>query len=66
MLIHHISVIRKADALSIMLGAQNVFDQYPEENPDARATVGNRYSQYSPHGFNGGFWYGRIVYQFET
>lgn len=53
------------DALSIMLGVQNVFDQYPEENPNARATVGNRYSQYSPFGFNGGFWYGRIVYQFD-
>lgn len=53
------------DALTFVVGAQNVFDDYPEENPDARATTGNLYSQYSPMGFNGGFWYGKFVYNFE-
>ncbi len=53
------------DALTFVLGAQNVFDEFPEENPGARAGVGNRYSQYTPFGFNGGFWYGRFVYSFE-
>lgn len=53
------------DALTFVLGAQNVFDQYPDENPNAAATVGNRYSQYSPYGFNGGLWYGRFSYRFD-
>lgn len=53
------------DALTFVVGAQNVFDDYPKENPDARATTGNLYSQYSPMGFNGGFWYGKFVYSFE-
>ncbi len=53
------------DAMTFVIGAQNVFDDYPQENPDARATTGNLYSQYAPMGFNGGFWYGRFVYSFN-
>ena len=47
-----------------MAGGQNVFNHYPDENPGARAGVGNLYSQYTPFGFNGAFWYGRIKYDF--
>lgn len=53
------------DAMTFVIGAQNVFDEYPEENPGARTGVGNRYSQYTPFGFNGGFWYGRFLYSFR-
>jgi len=53
------------DALTFVLGAQNVFDEYPEVNPGGAAGAGNRYSQYTPFGFNGGFWYGRFTYSFE-
>ncbi len=53
------------DAMGIVLGAQNIFDQYPEENPGARDGVGNQYSQFSPFGFNGGFWYLRFNYDFN-
>jgi iron complex outermembrane recepter protein len=53
------------DAMTFILGAQNLFDEYPEENPGARAGVGNLYSQYTPFGFNGGFWYGRFNYSFK-
>ena len=53
------------DAMTFVLGAQNLFDEYPEENPGAAAGVGNRYSQYTPFGFNGGLWYGRFVYSFN-
>ena len=53
------------DAMTFVVGAQNVFDDYPEENPDARAATGNLYSQYTPMGFNGGFWYGRFGYSFN-
>ena len=52
------------DALTLVLGAQNVFDQTPEDNPGAAAGVGNKYSQFSPFGFNGGFWYARAKYDF--
>ncbi len=51
--------------MSVVLGAQNIFDQFPEENPGARGGVGNLYSQFSPFGFNGGFWYARFNYDFN-
>lgn len=51
--------------LTFILGAQNLFDEYPDENPGGAAGAGNRYSQYTPFGFNGGFWYGRMTYRFE-
>ncbi len=50
--------------ITFMIGGQNVFNHYPDENPGARAGVGNLYSQYTPFGFNGAFWYGRIKYDF--
>lgn len=53
------------ESLTFVLGAQNLFDEYPEENPGGAAGAGNRYSQYTPFGFNGGFWYGRFNYSFE-
>lgn len=53
------------DSLTFIVGAQNLFDEYPEENPGGAAGAGNRYSQYTPFGFNGGFWYGRLTYRFN-
>jgi len=50
--------------ITLVAGGQNVFNHYPGENPGARAGVGNLYSQYTPFGFNGAFWYGRIKYDF--
>lgn len=50
------------DSLSLVIGAQNAFDTTPEENPGAAGGVGNRYSQFSPFGFNGSFWYLRVRY----
>lgn len=50
--------------LSVVVGGQNVFNYYPEENPGARAGVGNLYSQYTPFGFNGAFWYARLKFEF--
>ncbi len=52
------------EQFSLVLGAQNVFDQTPEDNPGAASGVGNKYSQFSPFGFNGGFWYARAKYDF--
>ncbi|MEM7763769.1 MAG: TonB-dependent receptor [Pseudomonadota bacterium] len=53
------------DSSSVVLGAQNIFDTYPETNPGAAAGVGNLYSQFSPFGFNGGFYYLRYRYAFD-
>ena len=50
--------------LTLIVGAQNVLDQTPDENPDAAAGVGNKYSQFSPFGFNGGFMYTRVKWDF--
>ena len=51
-------------SLAIMVGAQNLLDTFPTENPGARSGVGNRYSQFTPFGFNGGMYYARIKYDF--
>ncbi|MDJ0941661.1 MAG: TonB-dependent receptor [Woeseiaceae bacterium] len=50
------------DQLTIVVGGQNITDTLPEENPGAAAGVGNRYSQFSPFGFNGAYWYLRLRY----
>lgn len=52
------------DALVITLGGQNVTDTYPDQNQGARTGVGNLYSQYSPFGFNGAYYYVRLKYAF--
>jgi iron complex outermembrane receptor protein len=54
------------DNTTIVIGGQNAFDTVPEDNPGARSGVGNKYSQFSPFGFNGAYYYARIKYDFET
>lgn len=51
--------------VTLTIGAQNIFDTFPEENPGAAAGVGNRYSQFSPFGFNGGFYYARVSWAID-
>ena len=50
--------------LTLIAGVQNILDQTPDEYPDAAAGVGNKYSQFSPFGFNGGFMYTRVKWDF--
>ena len=50
------------DGSSIAIGGQNILNTYPDENPNAAATIGNRYSQFSPFGFGGAFWYVKYNY----
>ena len=50
--------------ISITLGAQNLFDEFPDENPEGADEAGRRYSQFSPSGFGGGFYYLRGRYNF--
>ncbi len=53
------------DSVTFVVGGQNIFDTTPDENPGARAGVGNLYSQFSPFGFNGAYWYARVKYDFD-
>ena len=50
------------DTSAIAVGAQNILNTYPDENPNAAATIGNKYSQFSPFGFGGAFWYVKYSY----
>jgi iron complex outermembrane receptor protein len=67
-----------AEGLELAFGANNLFDQYPTTNPTGRVTdpatgaqtnlsVNNYFlpfSSFSPFGFNGRFFYGRLSYSF--
>ena len=64
-----------AERLSIALGADNVFDIYPDRSPygPRPATIGGLYpanqqyipfSIFSPFGFNGRYLYGRVSLDF--
>ena len=59
-------VARNFEAFTLVGGAQNAFDEYPEENhPGAVSGVGAKYPEGSPYGFNGGFYYLRAIVDFE-
>jgi iron complex outermembrane receptor protein len=48
---------------TLTLGADNVFDTYPDKNIYLNSTSGVfPYSNYSPFGFNGAYVYGRVNY----
>jgi iron complex outermembrane receptor protein len=50
---------------TLALGAENVFDTYPDPNPAAINTTGTTaFSNYSPFGRAGRFIYGRLSYDF--
>ena len=51
-----------ADQWTLTVGAQNAFNTFPQEYPGAAAGVGNTYGQFTPFGFNGGFYYTRLSY----
>ncbi len=52
-----------ADAWTVVAGAQNVFDQYPQKNPHGEV-AGLVYPESSPFSFNGGFYYLRAIWDF--
>ena len=47
---------------AIAIGAQNILNTYPDEHELARDRTGNQYSQFSPFGFGGAFWYVKYSY----
>ena len=51
-----------ADKWTVTLGAQNALNSFPGEFPGASDDSGQRYGEYSPFGFNGAFYYGKLGY----
>jgi iron complex outermembrane receptor protein len=50
--------------VTFALGAENLFDQYPDPNPPAANSTGTAaFSNYSPFGRSGRFIYGRLSYE---
>ena len=47
---------------AIAIGAQNILNTYPDEHELAADRTGNKYSQFSPFGFGGAFWYVKYSY----
>ena len=47
--------------LELVLGVDNLFDEYPKKNPGA-GSIGQLYPEDSPFGFNGGSWYLQVRY----
>ncbi len=53
------------DSLTVTLGGENVLDAYPDKDRrPAQTNVGVVYGQFSPIGYNGGFWYARASLKF--
>jgi iron complex outermembrane receptor protein len=48
----------------VKVGAQNLFDKVPDDNPWGAAVAGAEYPVHTPYGFNGGFYYARVGYNF--
>ncbi len=46
--------------LYVNVGAQNLFDKTPVDNPWGASVAGAAYPVHSPYGFNGGFYYVRL------
>ncbi len=50
--------------LALTLGGRNILNTYPDENPNGADSVGNKYGQFSPFGFDGAYWYAKVGYSF--
>ncbi len=50
--------------VALTLGGRNILNTYPDENPNGAGSVGNKYGQFSPFGFDGAFWYAKVGYSF--
>ncbi|MFJ4387439.1 TonB-dependent receptor plug domain-containing protein [Pseudomonas sp. NPDC089408] len=50
--------------LELAIGARNLFDVYPERQAPSSKTMTKGYGAYSPYGFTGGYYFGRLTYNF--
>lgn len=53
-----------AEGYKLTLGAQDLFDNMPDQFPNPELNSGAIYPTGSPMGFNGGFWYARLNIDF--
>lgn len=60
--------VHPIDQVTLAVGADNVFDIYPNRLPNVAGFTPNSYflpySSLSPFGFNGRFLYGRVAFDF--
>ena len=57
------AVLKPRKGLTLAVGANNVFNVYPDKMNAANNTTGlTQYSSFSPFGYNGGFYYLRVSY----
>ncbi|QLL10546.1 hypothetical protein [Pseudomonas chlororaphis] len=48
----------------VAVGAQNLFDKYPDPIGVSNSSFGDNWGSYSPFGFTGGYYYTRLQYAF--
>jgi iron complex outermembrane receptor protein len=48
----------------VALGANNLFNVYPDKNGIKDWAGGYKYGQFSPFGFGGAYYYTRLAYNF--
>jgi len=53
-----------SDSFTVTLGANNLFDEYPTDNPFGAGVAGAAYPVTSPFGFNGRFVYAKATYSY--
>ena len=52
-----------ADGVTLAVGGQNVFDVFSDRNDLLASVLGVPYSQFTPWGFSGGYYYARVNYR---
>lgn len=55
--------VRLMENVEMVVGAQNLFNNFPDRNP-WDFIVGSKYPTTAPHGIDGGFYYGKLRYNF--
>ena len=53
------------ERFTFSIGGQNIFNTFSDPNPFAADAVGNRYSQFTPFGYNGAYYYMRLNYSWK-
>ena len=53
-----------SEETSLAIGARNALNTFPDVSPNA-TSVGEQYSEYTPWGFNGAYFYFRLVFSFK-
>ena len=58
-----ISISEDSDQVTLAVGGQNVFDTFSDRSDLLAGALGVPYSQFTPWGFSGGYYYARINYR---